>query len=228
VPQPWEWYHTTPASSINSTAEDMAAWLLMHLGRGRCGEAEVMSPATMDDMLRQHATGHPRIAGLAYGWVENLETGYPRYLDHGGNMAGFSSEALIIPERDAGFFLVHQRENANLRDPLRWAILERFYRDPTAPQPPGPASGADMSRFVGRYAWNTWCHTCEGRTPGLVFDVTAAGDGSLVVNDRSWVEVEPLFFLRDDGAARLAFGADPEGRIAHMFFGGLWVFEKLP
>ena len=32
--QAWEWYHTTPASSINSTAADMASWMIAHLHEG--------------------------------------------------------------------------------------------------------------------------------------------------------------------------------------------------
>src|SRR5688572_7083285 len=31
VPQPWEWYHTAPASSINSTVADMGHFLIAHL-----------------------------------------------------------------------------------------------------------------------------------------------------------------------------------------------------
>ena len=91
-PQPWEWYHTTPASSINSTATDMARWLLMHLGRGRYGEAVVMQEATVDDMLRQHVTGHPSIGGFAYGWNESLEPGLVRFLDHGGKWPGSAAK----------------------------------------------------------------------------------------------------------------------------------------
>ena len=231
VPQPWEWYHTIPASSINSTAADMARWLLAHLGRGRSGDAVLMSAASMDDMLRQHATGHPRIAGFAYGWNENLEPGYPRFLDHGGNMAGFSAEALIVPERGAGFFLVHHGERANLRDPLKWAILERYFRDPVAPvaprQPPG-ASAESLARFVGRYGWNTWCHTCEGGRPSIVLSVGANTDGTLALNGRRWVEVEPLYFVRDDGRGHVAFAADSSGKVTHLLVGGYWVFERLP
>ena len=231
VPQPWEWYHTIPASSINSTAADMARWLLAHLGRGRTGDAVLMSAASMDNMLRQHATGHPRIAGFAYGWNENLEPGYPRFLDHGGNMAGFSAEALIVPERGTGFFLVHHGERANLRDPLKWAILERYFFDPSAPTPPQlptDASAASLQRFVGRYGWNTWCHTCEDGRPSAVLTVGANADGTLALNGRRWVEVEPRYFVRDDGRAHVGFAGDSAGEITHLFTGGFWVFERFP
>jgi CubicO group peptidase (beta-lactamase class C family) len=231
VPQPWEWYHTTPASSINSTAADMALWLLAHLGQEPSGGAALMNAASRDDMLRQHATGHPRIAGFAYGWNENLEPGYPRFLDHGGNVAGFSAEALIVPERGAGFFLVSHGERANLRDPLKWAILERFFRAPEAPvAPPRPAEAPaePLARFAGRYGWNIWCHTCPGRTPDIVIAVAANADGTLAFNGHSWIQVEPLYFVRDDGRAHVAFAADAAGAITHLFSGGFWVFERLP
>lgn len=60
----------------------------------------------------------------------------------------------------------------------------------------------------------------------MVLRITANSDGSLSLNGRRWIEVEPLFFVREDGASKIAFRADASGRITHMF-SGFWVFEKL-
>ena len=45
VAQPYEWHHTTPASSINATASDMARFLLAHLGDGALEGVRVLSEA---------------------------------------------------------------------------------------------------------------------------------------------------------------------------------------
>ena len=94
---------TTPASSINSTAMDMARFMIMNLQKGRYEKARVISDGAARDMQRQHA-GHPKIPGVAYGFFEDDYQGL-RILEHGGNVAGFSSQMVLIPERNAGFFM---------------------------------------------------------------------------------------------------------------------------
>src|SRR5262245_9643412 len=91
--QAWEWYHTTPASSINSTAADMATWMIEHLHEGRFGDVRTMSEAAARTMHATHTTGHPGLAGLAYGFEEERYNDL-RLLEHGGNVAGFS--ALVV------------------------------------------------------------------------------------------------------------------------------------
>jgi len=226
-PQKWEWYHTTPASSINSTAADMAVWMIAHLQQGQYGEARLFSPQAAREMLRTHATGHPKLHGLTYGFAEEMY-GDLRFLEHGGDMAGFSSQVVLIPERNAGFLLVNQREDSPLRNSLKWALLERYYGPPhTAKAPtPDPDFKNRAHLFAGRYGAVTYCHTCQGHQPGLIFKVTSNADGSIQLNGRRWIEVEPLLFVREDGGSKIAFRADDLGRITHMFFGGHWSFEK--
>ena len=227
-PQAWEWYHTTPASSINSTAADMARWMIAHLQDGRLGEVRTLSEAAARDMHRTHATGHPQVAGLAYGFEEEWY-GDLRLLVHGGNVAGFSSLVVLIPERGAGFFVVNHHEPSNLRNDLKWALLERCYGPASKSEVPEPLpdSVARAAAFAGRYGWNTYCHTCSEPTPWVVLTVDANPDGTLSLNGRRWIEVEPALFVRDDGASRIAFRTDEEGSVTHLFSGGFWVFERL-
>ncbi|HEU4479601.1 MAG TPA: serine hydrolase domain-containing protein [Pyrinomonadaceae bacterium] len=227
-PQRWEWYHTTPASSINSTAADMAIWMVAHLQEGRYANVRIISEQAAREMHRTQATGHPGIHGFAYGFYEEMY-GDSRILEHGGNMAGFSSLVVLIPEQNAGFFVVGHGENSQLRENLKWALMERYY-SPVRKASIRPAPhdfNARAHLFVGRYGWITYCHSCQGGQPSMVLRITANSDGSLSLNGRRWIEVEPLFFVREDGASKIAFRADASGRITHMFSGGFWVFEKL-
>ena len=227
-PQKWEWYHTTPASSINSTATDMAIWMIAHLQNGRYGDVRIMSEQAASDMHRRHATGHPKIHGLAYGFYEEMY-GDLRILEHGGNMAGFSSLVALLPELNAGFFVVAHGENTQFRDDLRWALMDRYYSPMQRASVPQPSAGFNdrAHLFVGRYGAITYCHTCQGRQPSMVLRVTSNSDGTLTLFGKRWIEIEPLLFVREDGASKIAFGADSLGRITHMFSGGFWVFEKL-
>jgi CubicO group peptidase (beta-lactamase class C family) len=224
----WEWYHTTPASSINSTAADMARWMISHLQDGRLGGARTLSEEAARDMHRTHATGHPQLAGLAYGFEEEWY-GDLRLLVHGGNVAGFSSLVVLIPERGAGFFVVNHHEPSNLRNDLKWALLEHCYGPASKSDVPQslPGSAARAVAFAGRYGWITYCHTCSEPTPWVVLTVGVDADGTLTLNGRRWIEVEPLLFVRDDGDGRIAFRMDEQGRVTHLFSGGFWTFERL-
>lgn len=216
VPQAWEWYHTTPASSINSTAADMAKYMLAHL-RGDYARA----------MKRQHATMHPSLPGVTYGFFEE-QLGDLRVIEHGGNMAGFSAQMTLIPSENAGFFVVSHHEGSQLRDNVRSALLEYLYPAARVRHiPPAPPSGfaKRAPAYVGRYEMMTGCVTCKPRRASLLLEVKSEGD-VLVINSRRWVEVDPLVFVREDGGGRLVFRTDAAGNIVAMFPGGFWSFEK--
>src|SRR5687768_3106101 len=83
-PAAWEWYHTTPASSINASAADMGRFMIAHLQHGRYGNARILSASATSAMHRQHVTSHPELAGFAYGFYETFTNG-ERLLGHGGN-----------------------------------------------------------------------------------------------------------------------------------------------
>jgi len=232
-PQAYEWYHTTPASSINSTAMDMARFMIMNLQNGSYGRVRVISDRAARDMQRQHASGHPKMPGVAYGFFEDDYQGL-RILEHGGNMAGFSSQMVLLPDRNAGFFLAHQHEDSNLRDTVKWAVLEHYYppsQQPHIPQPP-PDFNQRAAVFIGTYRWNCYCRTCGPRAtrPGLSVKVTANSDGTLSLSStrKRWIELEPLLFIREDGGGKVAFRMDRTGKVTHMFAVGFWVFEKTP
>jgi CubicO group peptidase (beta-lactamase class C family) len=227
--QDWEWYHTTPASSVNSTAEDMAHWMIAHLNQGQYASNRVISAKMMNEMLRHHQGMNPGMYGIAYGFFEEYYNGL-RFLYHGGNMAGFNSQVVLIPTMNAGFFFVSQHEGSSIRDNIQWAILEKYYQNPGIRKGP-VVNGSAVQRanlFAGRYRYNVYCHSCERQAKTMVFNVSANGDGTIQLNSRRWIESEEkLLFIREDGKARIAFRADSSGQVTHMYFGGSWSFEKI-
>ena len=209
---PWERYHSTPASSISSTANDMGRFMLAML---------------RDDRLyREQVTMHPRLPGFGYG-IQYADTNGQRIVEHGGNIGGFHSLMVLLPEHGTAFFVVAHREGADLRSPLRKAILDRWF--PRAVPVPKPVlHKKDMQRFAGKYRGNIWCHTCPF-DPERVFDVDVKvnADGSLQSMDERWIEVEPLFFRSADGMRRIGFAADKDGKITAMTAGSWLVYERL-
>lgn len=226
---PWEWYHTTPASSVNSTALDMAAFIKAHVGDSATAHL-VMSDRAYGDMHRQHITMHPRLPGFAIGFYEDY-VGTLRVLEHGGQVAGFSSLLILIPEAQTGIFVVSHHENSHLRDDVKFALLGYLF--PAArerlPVPPPPKGSAKYAvRFAGRFAPTTSCHSCKPRSVPYIVDVKANDDGSISALGNRWVPAGSLLFVSPDGTAYVSFREDESGQVSGLFAGGSYSFEKLP
>jgi CubicO group peptidase (beta-lactamase class C family) len=232
VPAEWEWYHTTPASSINATAADMGRFIIAHLQNGAYAGARILSARAAADMHRQHVTSHPGLAGFAYGFYEAFVNG-ERLLEHGGNVEGFSAQLTLIPARGIGFFIASQHEPAQLRDVVQTALLDHYFRPVTPPGPPVPMRGyrERTPRFAGTYELNQFCHSCgPDRREYPRIQVTANPDGTISItgNPKPLVEVQPLLFRRIDGAGgAAAFREDASGRVT-LLAGDSWiVFERI-
>jgi CubicO group peptidase (beta-lactamase class C family) len=229
-PADWEWYHTTPASSINASAADMGRFIIAHLQNGRYGNTRIMSANAASDMHRQHMTTHPKLAGFTYGFYEEHTNG-ERLLEHGGNVEGFSAQLTLIPARGIGFFIASQHEPAHLRDVVQAALLDRYFPAPP-PVPPTPMAGyrERAPRFAGTYELNQFCHTCgPDRREYPRAEVKANADGTISIagNPQPLVEVSPLFFRRVDGTGGAAFREDASGRVT-LLAGDSWiVFERI-
>jgi CubicO group peptidase (beta-lactamase class C family) len=228
----WEWYHTTPASSINASAADMGRFIIAQLQDGRYGRRRILSESAARDMHRQHMTSHPKLAGFAYGFYEAFTNG-ERLLEHGGNVEGFSAQLTLIPARGIGFFIASQHEPARLRDVVQAALLDNYF--PAAKKvetPPVPIVGyrERAPRFAGTYELNQFCHSCgPDRREYARIEVKANPDGTISItgNPEPFVEVEPLFFQRVRGTGGAAFRQDPSGRVT-LLAGDSWlVFERI-
>jgi CubicO group peptidase (beta-lactamase class C family) len=226
----WEWYHTTPASSINASAADMGRFIIANLQNGRYGKTRIMSESAMRDMHRQHATSHPSLAGFAYGFYEDFTNG-ERLVQHGGNVEGFSAQLTLIPARGIGFFIASHHEPARLRDVVQSALLNRYFPakpDATTPAVPMAGHRERAPRFAGTYELNQFCHSCgPGRREYTRVEVKANSDGTISItgDPRHYVEVSPLFFKRVDGTGGAAFREDASGRVT-LLAGDSWIVAE--
>jgi len=230
VAQPWEWYHTAPASSINATVADMGRFLIAHLPPAGAAAARVLSDGALTEMHRQQVTMHSSIPGYALGFNEDY-VGDLRVLEHGGNMAGFSALMVMIPSEDVGFFVVNHFEGSRLRDDLKWLLLERYF--PSAkqrrhvPTTLPPVEDVQPERFAGRYIPLTSCFSCQPIRAGSVMTVTAQADGTLQFAGGRWIAVDPFRFVRENGSGYIVFRADSTGAVRELFAGGTWAWQKV-
>lgn len=80
---PFYGINTGPASSLMATAAEMARFMIAHLQKGRYGEARILEEATAEQIHRRQFTHHPKLAGMAYGFFEQIDNGR-RAIYHGG------------------------------------------------------------------------------------------------------------------------------------------------
>ena len=227
VRAPWEWYHTTPASSINSTAADMARYMIAQLG-----PSPVLSERMRQEMQREQITMHPKLPGWGLGW-QQLRRDTLLGVQHGGDVAGFSSLLTLYPSRGLGIFVASHREGSDLRYAVTRAVLDLFLPSrvpvtrPVSMHGTPAAAAAAAQRYAGHYRANIVCHSCASPRPVAEIDVVVNRDGTLAAFGGTFLEESPGFFRSLDGERRFGFRADSEGRVTHLTVGTWQVLERV-
>lgn len=226
VAQPYGYYNTQPASSVDSSAHDMARWMLALLGEDVGLKQRVFALATLALLREPQFRSHPDLPGFTLGFWEEWH-GAERAVWHGGTMLGFSTRLTLFPERGLGIFSACNRDGETgpfpgLHDAVVGALVERLLPPAPVEAPATFDEELDLALFEGSYADAMYCHSCpEGRGWGWQpFEVRASGRNELEFFGSRWRACEPLVFRRSDGDPAV-FRADARGRITHLFVGTL-------
>ncbi|UII76242.1 beta-lactamase family protein [Flagellimonas sp. HMM57] len=225
VPQPWEWYHTFPASSINSTTADMGKYLQMHLNLGKLNNTKILNTETALSMQTQQLSVNSEVYGFGYGFYEKNQFGLKAY-NHGGDMLGYSSFITLVPEINLGIFVVHHHENTNLRAKVVSQVLEHFGTNDVINTNP-ERMHSYVSDFAGTYKWMSNCYTCPDSDQQPTYEITANDDNTLSGFGRKFYQVEPLLFKSYDGKRIMGFLQNENGKIKYMSLGNVNAFEKM-
>jgi CubicO group peptidase (beta-lactamase class C family) len=229
VRAPWEWYHTTPASSVNSTASDMAKFMAAQLA----GRSAIMSERMTREMQREQITMHPMLPGYGLGWQQLQRANGERGVQHGGDVAGFSSLMTLLPARNFGIFVASHREGSDLRFTVTRTVLDQLFPvrsaagAPVSMHPSREVAAREARRYAGHYRANIVCHTCASPMEVAEVDVVANDDGTLSAFGGRFLEVSPRFFRSADGERRFGFREDSAGRITHLTMGSWQVMERV-
>ncbi len=225
VPQPWEWYHTYPASSINSTTADMGKYLQMHLNHGVFNDNRILKTETALSMQTQQLSVNKEVFGFAYGFYEKNQFGLKAF-NHGGDMLGYSSFITLVPEINLGIFVVHHHENTNLRNKVISQVLKHFGTENIINPNPERIHN-DVSEFTGNYKWMSTCYTCSNSEQQTTYKLTANDDNTLSGFGRKFYQVEPFLFKSYDGKRIMGFTKNENGKIKYMSLGNVNAFEKV-
>lgn len=222
VEQDYEWYVTLPASSIDATGDDMGRLLVALLSHGTDASVPV-GPETRRLLGTVQHAWPGGLRAFSWGWWEGRRRNL-RVLHHGGTMAGYSSELLLVPEAGIGIFVACNRDGETGPDPrlgqditdalLSWMIPEGRGDVPVeAPSPRTPP--ADLAAYGGAWASTLGCYTCgEGEGwPLASLGIETEPPATLLLPSQRWYALDPTVFELEDSDRRIAFLEDGEGRI---------------
>jgi CubicO group peptidase (beta-lactamase class C family) len=216
----------SPAGSLSASATDMATWMLAHLGRGALGPARLLAEPTAERMQARSFGHDDRLPGWALGFYEKSSHGL-RIIGHGGDTRWFHSDLALIPSEGLGVFVSYNTDTGGALSfgPFLDAFLDHYYPEPLPPLEPPSDFSERAGRFAGTYVFNRMSYTTFQKIGALAsaIPVRVGDDSTLVVaaalpgGTLRLVEVDSLLFREVNGGMRVAFRADPSGRITHGF-----------
>ena len=243
-PLPAPWLFCVPAGALITTASDMANFMIAHLQQGIFKDTSILRVETARQMHSRLFTHHPQLEGMCHGFYENFENNL-RIIQHAGDINGFGSLLVLIPEKNVGFFVSISGGDAmgrKFRDNLEQNFIDHFYPSDPPVIAPSPGSGreAGLSRFAGTYRMNRYSRLSFEKLTGLIFEasIKVNEDDTLSLlppfifrgEPAKWVRIGPLLFRNPENGKYMSFIENERGRITHMntFLGIPGNFEKIP
>src|SRR5467141_1575724 len=132
--------NAAPAGSINSSAAEMARWLLLQLNRGKFPDREgrLFSEQSSGEMWSAQTIlpigkPPPVVAGLrahfaAYGLLWGMRDYHGRKLiGHSGGLLGFVSRVMLVPEENLGVVILTNAEEGGAFDSILFRLLDSYF-----------------------------------------------------------------------------------------------------
>ena len=223
-----------PAGAMSATADDMARWMLVHLGRGRWGDVQLMSAQTHRRMWRRRFVDRPAASDVAHGFMTQFHRGLPMY-GHGGATSAFYAYMQMIPDLDLGVFVaMNTTTDASLLNDLPRLVVDRVLAarpTHTATVPSFQATRDDD--YAGTYLSNRRSFTRFEKlfALGEISLVTTSTGVTIIaaVGDmpQRYAPVAPDTFENRHGG-RIFFGRNADDQITYLVGPmGVHSFEKL-
>ncbi|MFN2539825.1 MAG: serine hydrolase [Mycobacteriales bacterium] len=119
-----------PAGNINSSVNELVPWLTTRLAQGVDGRDPLLSSSVLQELrtpawavVPMFGQGVARNVGYGLALVIEEYRG-KRITHHGGNIDGFSSQVLTVPEEGIGIAVLTNLHATSLRDALPYLVLD--------------------------------------------------------------------------------------------------------
>lgn len=222
--QPMELYTVTPTvmphGGMLTTAEDVGKFMLAFLDGASVGEGRILTASSVEMMQSYRSEIHPLLPDTTYGFEAAFQLpgagSSPSIITKAGDLNGFSSYLMFIPEQKLGVFITGNQMGA-LRNLFYNQFMGTFYPEYAQPITPKegftPASAEELAAYEGLYT--------DLRLKMLVTNVQAAGPGQLSISDaligpRVLTQVGDGLFTDQLSGQLTAFKQDEGGQTVYM------------
>ncbi len=129
-----------PAGSINAGVKDMTKWIAVQLNDGMSNGRQIVSAKSLREMHTPQIVVpqggefdlfFPKSLQMSYGmgWFIQDYGGHQIWL-HPGDIDGFASLVVLIPEVKTGFVILTNLDHTALRSGLGWHLIDEFLNLP--------------------------------------------------------------------------------------------------
>ncbi len=229
-----------PTGGLWAPGEDIAAFMLAHLGSGEHDGAHILEASSVETMHRTQFSPHPATAGIGYGFFQH-DAGRYRGVQHGGSWVGASAHLYLLPDADLGLFVAFNHgAGVEHTHTLIYQALDHVYPDPDRAVADPTAGGTDLSAFAGDYRWNRHDRDTFMRLVSTLanvrLQVTDHGDGTLgttmapiqLLPDATWLPTGEGVFAEQGGRGTLVFDSDDTGAVDGLHVAGAQLFSMEP
>ncbi|HEX5497634.1 MAG TPA: serine hydrolase [Thermomicrobiales bacterium] len=128
-----------PAGSMNASIADMAAWLLLHLNRGKHDDERIISETQIAEMHAPQMVmpddrrfAEVTLPTYALGWFVESYKGRA-VVSHGGNIDGFSALVSLMPREGIGVVALTNLNGIPLPEIVASSVYDRLLGLPATP-----------------------------------------------------------------------------------------------
>ncbi len=124
-----------PAGAINSSARELAAWLIVQMNGGKYKDQQVIPAAQLRILQSPQTVMPPSPATPQYeelfhqmyamGWMISMYRGHPVQM-HGGAIDGFLSQVAMLPREKIGVVVLTNCTPNRLYDAIAYQVFDRF------------------------------------------------------------------------------------------------------
>jgi CubicO group peptidase (beta-lactamase class C family) len=237
-----EYVNLLPAGGLWTTGEDVAAFMLAHLGGGEHAGTRILEPDTVAEMHASRFAPHPDVPGIGYGFFQDHRGG----VQHGGGWVGTGAHLYLRPDLGVGLFAAFNHADGALVAPaLLHDVADRYLAPPGSGRPDravpvatsATATGAPFGSYAGAYRWNRHDRSSFASLFSVIeiarMRVVEHADGSLTttmtphpyVPETRWVPAEPGVFVDPRTGNALGFDLDDQGAATGLHVLGAQLFS---
>ena len=121
-----------PAGSINSSVMDMANWVLLNLNKGKIGDQQIISEASINEIhspqmisSKSYTYNESFYSMYGMGWGVTAYRGNLR-LSHGGGIDGFTAQVVLMPRDNIGMVILTNRSGTPLPSIISNNVIDRL------------------------------------------------------------------------------------------------------